>query len=852
MKNIYKFLILLFICILVKPNVVLAAPEITTDDKTRSGYYKTNVPSPGQNGSNPDFYSTNFFSAYIDLSGTWGEAATGSAAELRTQVYSAKNKNISSSPYIYFWGKNGRLTNDTSKGYFFVKKTAVTDEVITHVPIDNFDSEGREFKGFYIVTDSQANLNEPDIVCESTSNLPNNGTYRTVDSSGKLIFGGKAQAVNKPSAAHWIYATYDYVIDMRGMPKLPTNCANSGSVGYNTKFRVPTINLNNAWSTYYDVTYSKGAVKGIQSFTDNKVTVQGNSGHEYKQCIKNSNKTITFTANAVSTMHFNVNKPSNMSDTKPTLSETSRTIYYGCDTGALPKVSAIGWTFNGWKNANGVYITDTSAASVNTYGGITLNGSWTANTYNIAYNTNIPANWKHSCSGNMSNSTHTYDTAGILNVNTYTCPGLTFKGWNTKSDGSGIDYYDGQQVLNLTSTNGATVNLYAQWEPIRYTVVYRSNGGTGDDYSEVWKYGESHTLFNNTPQLTNTYVAGTEPRFQKQGHFVCCWRIEQGDIIGDTRDSSADVYGDITTNTGYDPVTLTTTSKTTTINFDLCLPTKHDSVCVYLDAHWLPIKYKLQYLNDESIPEGDKGSPYSFAGSNVITEPYNYDSSYELNIPVFSRYNKYGKSTWLGYSTKQGDTSRAPTWGISGITPYESVLNKPLSIIDAQDFKDVSTTDGVSWYDYFKYLNNSDISIFTIYSVYDDCPGFEPVDIQWGAKASDPASITNKAKIRNESTRSGCQAELDILESLTSYVWDREESTTSITSNKKLNYYIDNFSQLRIGQLEQISNTDDFVPTSYKLDYVIKDSSNNTYRCSKKLYVGSTYDIKVGGSKLFD
>lgn len=41
----------------------------------------------------------------------------------------------------------------------------------------------------------------------------------------------------------------------------------------------------------------------------------------------------------------------------------------------------------------------------------------------------------------------------------------TFKGWNTKADGTGTQYAAGATVSRLTKTSGANVILYAQWKP---------------------------------------------------------------------------------------------------------------------------------------------------------------------------------------------------------------------------------------------------------------------------------------------------------------------------------------------------------------------------------------------------
>ena len=78
--------------------------------------------------------------------------------------------------------------------------------------------------------------------------------------------------------------------------------------------------------------------------------------------------------------------------------------------------------------------------------------------YNVKYNGN------GATSGTMANSEHTYDEAKQLNQNEYARTNHTWIGWNTKSDGTGTSYSDRQSVKNLTDTDGAIVNLYAQWD----------------------------------------------------------------------------------------------------------------------------------------------------------------------------------------------------------------------------------------------------------------------------------------------------------------------------------------------------------------------------------------------------
>lgn len=59
---------------------------------------------------------------------------------------------------------------------------------------------------------------------------------------------------------------------------------------------------------------------------------------------------------------------------------------------------------------------------------------------------------------------------------TFELPGYTFDGWNTKPDGTGTSYNDQQTVKGLSTIDGDTVTLYAQWKPIEYSIVLTVGG----------------------------------------------------------------------------------------------------------------------------------------------------------------------------------------------------------------------------------------------------------------------------------------------------------------------------------------------------------------------------------------
>ena len=153
----------------------------------------------------------------------------------------------------------------------------------------------------------------------------------------------------------------------------------------------------------------------------------------------------------------------------------------------------------------------------------TVNDTWTVkacnrtivvhtepNTYTVKYDGN------GNTGGSTGSSNHTYGTAKALTANGYTKTGYSFNGWNTKADGSGTAYADKASVKNLSSTNGATITLYAQWTANKYTVAYNANGGTGTMANQELTYDKAATLNANTFKRTgyrfngwNTKADGT-------------------------------------------------------------------------------------------------------------------------------------------------------------------------------------------------------------------------------------------------------------------------------------------------------------------------------------------------------
>ena len=87
---------------------------------------------------------------------------------------------------------------------------------------------------------------------------------------------------------------------------------------------------------------------------------------------------------------------------------------------------------------------------------------------------------------------YAFDETKALSLNIFTKTGYTFKNWNTKADGSGDTYTDGQ----IISTD-KNMRLYAQWSPNEQIVSYDANGGTGTMDNQKYYYNVSQEINEN-------------------------------------------------------------------------------------------------------------------------------------------------------------------------------------------------------------------------------------------------------------------------------------------------------------------------------------------------------------------
>gem|GEM_PF-5086266 len=145
------------------------------------------------------------------------------------------------------------------------------------------------------------------------------------------------------------------------------------------------------------------------------------------------------------------------------------------DGKALPKSTFIreSYEFAGWnteRDGSGTAYEDGFVGDLKLRSDeITLYAQWKI-TYTIHYDGN------GATSGSMEDQHRIFGDEGCLTPNAFGREAYVFDSWNTRADGTGIEYADKAEG-DLTSREG-TITLYAQWKDATvYTVTFDANGG---------------------------------------------------------------------------------------------------------------------------------------------------------------------------------------------------------------------------------------------------------------------------------------------------------------------------------------------------------------------------------------
>jgi len=151
------------------------------------------------------------------------------------------------------------------------------------------------------------------------------------------------------------------------------------------------------------------------------------------------------------------------------------------------------------------------------YSNIGSVSSWSGRELTVVdYLYTVKFNGNGALSGSMANCMHGSGISYNLPANKFKRTGYTFKGWNTKADGSGKAYANKASVKNLTQKSGGTVTLYAQWEKEKYKITYKLNGGKNNSKNPTAYYNQKITLKNPTRKGYSFKGWYTDSKFKKK------------------------------------------------------------------------------------------------------------------------------------------------------------------------------------------------------------------------------------------------------------------------------------------------------------------------------------------------
>ena len=317
-----------------------------------------------------------------------------------------------------------------------------------------------------------------------------------------------------------------------GTPGNPTKLSGSGWIISNLQEQKNTFVYFNTNFTFSGSSSVKLYIDGVsQTFDERREEFVGcqTAGKLFHSYYSSSTKSYYLdTVNTCTVYYRYYNNNSSISD--------SFYRYENCYTNSIVDVKSdnstnkikdntvlSGYTY-GWYTQEGTKVSKLSDIS----SGQTVYEQRTPNKYYVKFNINAPAG--ASSSGTMENQQFTYDDfTKNLSANTYAVEGYNFLGWSTEQNATTPEFTDGEVLnRNLTSTNDATVNLYAIWEAIPSTITLKADDATYTGTKTIYeKYGTGFYLNESyTKVMTASENKVLIPK--KDGYDFAGYYTEQG------------------------------------------------------------------------------------------------------------------------------------------------------------------------------------------------------------------------------------------------------------------------------------------------------------------------------------
>ncbi|MDD5923829.1 MAG: InlB B-repeat-containing protein, partial [Clostridia bacterium] len=325
---------------------------------------------------------------------------------------------------------------------------------------------------------------------------------------------------------------------------------------------VPPTKVGYTFMGYYTVTNGTG--------NENRVTSA--TGSDYNSGFKGVATTAGFGNEAtvyaswtptVYTIEYNLN-----GGTVTIANPTSYTLE--TPTFTLNNPTKTGYDFVGWTESDETTPQPTVTIEKGNTGDKTYTAHWKVHEYTIHFDGN------GATSGEMEDQELEYDVPENLPKNEFVKTGYTFTGWK---DETGNSYTDEQLVEKLTTEDGATITLTAQWKVNEYTIQFNGNGATsGEMEDKKFEYDIPENLPKN--------------EFEKTGHTFTGWKDEAGNIYTDEQ----------------------LVEKLVT----------EDGSTITLEAQWKINEYKLTVIPNGGVWNGDTNNQHfkmDFNTTKEITDP---------------------------------------------------------------------------------------------------------------------------------------------------------------------------------------------------------------------------------------
>ena len=169
----------------------------------------------------------------------------------------------------------------------------------------------------------------------------------------------------------------------------------------------------------------------------------------------------------------------------------------------LNNPTKLGYTFTGWEGTDLTEKTLEVTVATGHWGNRSYTATWEPNPYKVRFDINGGDGTE-----TMADMDFLYDAAQNLTANAFTRTGYTFKEWNSKADGTGTVYTDGDEVVNLTAVRDEVVTMFAQWTPNPYQVAFNANNGEGTMANQDFTYDVEQALTENAFTRTGYTFAG--------------------------------------------------------------------------------------------------------------------------------------------------------------------------------------------------------------------------------------------------------------------------------------------------------------------------------------------------------